>query len=422
MSTYILWPVYFSRTLHCAVVQVPPTAPAARLTVMAGPQDPLPPARSALPKSPMTGPESIHSQGACSPATPKKRQVELVERISFVRLPLVILTLVLFCFVFFCHQPSIPSRHTDERRKADKLKKKKRRKERQPSAEEDTLVPEFQHPISFRGQTIKEEPEDEISIPLHPQRLLSPVPCKEEPSEGQQNWDGQDLKEGVVRVQKVEGFSGNRTVFRQGKQVVFRDEDGSGEDEDIMVDSGKRKLISFCGCSSAPDCPQPDSMSSVPRWRLLGPGDVFLHEALCRPSNDWVQQVSHLDSFVVRQNPQEPRARDVRLPEVPGDPRPPGHPPLPPFTRGPQQTHAWLTGRRSSEDIDPFCSELSPPRIRVLHWSLSSARNSCFVVTLVWTFPWPCPCYFRTPEVWFCCPTDSVRKAITEWMSVCGTF
>lgn len=153
--------------------------------------------------------------------------------------------------IAFCHQHSIPSRHADERRKADKLKKKKRRKERQLSAREDSSVPEFQHPVSFSGQTIKEEPEDEISIPLHPQRLSSPVPCKEEPSEEQQNWDGQDLEEGVVRVQKVEGFSGNRTVFRQGKQVVFRDEDGSGEDEDIMVDSGTRKLISLCSCSSA---------------------------------------------------------------------------------------------------------------------------------------------------------------------------
>lgn len=47
----------------------------------------------------------------------------------------------------------------------------------------------------------------------------------------------------MVRVQKVEGFPGNRTVFRQGKQVVFRDEDGSGEDEDIMVDSGTLKEI-----------------------------------------------------------------------------------------------------------------------------------------------------------------------------------
>lgn len=31
---------------------------------------------------------------------------------------------------------------------------------------------------------------------------------------------------------------GKRTIIRQGKQVVFRDEDGSGDDEDIMVDSG----------------------------------------------------------------------------------------------------------------------------------------------------------------------------------------
>eukprot|EP00066_Takifugu_rubripes_P023292 XP_011612558.1 PREDICTED: PHD finger protein 13 isoform X1 [Takifugu rubripes] len=136
-------------------------------------------------------------------------------------------------------QHSIPGRHTDERRKADKLKKKKRRKERQLSAGEEPSAQGLQHPVSFSGQTIKEEPEDEISIPLPlpPQRLPSSVPCKEEPSEEQQHWDGQDLEEGVVKVQKVEGFPGNRTVFRQGKQVVFRDEDGSGEDEDIMVDS-----------------------------------------------------------------------------------------------------------------------------------------------------------------------------------------
>lgn len=33
-------------------------------------------------------------------------------------------------------------------------------------------------------------------------------------------------------------IKGKRTVIRQGKQVVFRDEDGSWDDEDIMVDSG----------------------------------------------------------------------------------------------------------------------------------------------------------------------------------------
>lgn len=39
-------------------------------------------------------------------------------------------------------------------------------------------------------------------------------------------------------------------------------------------------------------------------------------------------------------------------------------------------------------------------------------------VTLVWTSLWPrwrpSECYFRFPEVWFCFPTDSARKAITE--------
>ena len=136
--------------------------------------------------------------------------------------------------------------HPDDRRKAEKLKKKKRRNDRPHFAGEErdvqqsqSPVSELQYPVSFSGRTIKEEPEDDISIPLHPQHLPSPAPCDVEPKEERRHWDGQDLEEGVIRVQKVEGFSGNRTVFRQGKQVVFRDEDGSGEDEDIMVDSGK---------------------------------------------------------------------------------------------------------------------------------------------------------------------------------------
>ncbi|XP_032369722.1 PHD finger protein 13 [Etheostoma spectabile] len=139
---------------------------------------------------------------------------------------------------------TITNLHPDDRRKGDKLKKKKRRKEREHSVGEESQVqhahssvPELQHPISFGGRTIKEEPEDDFCIPLHPQNLPNPALCKEEPKEERRNWDGQDLEEGMVKVQKVEGLSGNRTVFRQGKQVVFRDEDGSGEDEDIMVDS-----------------------------------------------------------------------------------------------------------------------------------------------------------------------------------------
>ncbi|MEQ2206417.1 hypothetical protein XENOCAPTIV_029104 [Xenoophorus captivus] len=141
-------------------------------------------------------------------------------------------------------QRTISTLHPDDHRKAEKLKKK-RQKERVYHLGEETRAPmethgaepEVQSPLSFGSRVIKEEPEDDFSIPLLPPCLPSPSPCKEEPKEEHRHWDGRDLEEGVVKVQKVEGFSGNRTVFRQGKQVVFRDEDGSGEDEDIMVDS-----------------------------------------------------------------------------------------------------------------------------------------------------------------------------------------
>lgn len=142
-------------------------------------------------------------------------------------------------------QHTIPTLHPEDHRKADKQKKKKKkRKEREHSAgEESGFHPvhstQLQYPVSFGDRPIKQEPEDDVSIPLHPQHLPNPAPCKEEPKEEHHQWEGQELEEGVVRVQKVEGLQGNRTVFRQGKQVVFRDEDGSGEDEDIMVDSGK---------------------------------------------------------------------------------------------------------------------------------------------------------------------------------------
>ncbi|KAL3058957.1 PHD finger protein 13 [Trematomus bernacchii] len=142
---------------------------------------------------------------------------------------------------------TIPTLHPDDRRKADKLKKKKRRKEREHGSGEESRVqqahptfPGLQYPDSFGGRTIKEEPEDDFSIPITPQRLPSSAPCKEEPNDERQDWgheDLEDLEEGMVKVQKVEGLAGKRKVFRQGKQVVFRDEDGSGEDEDIMVDS-----------------------------------------------------------------------------------------------------------------------------------------------------------------------------------------
>lgn len=115
------------------------------------------------------------------------------------------------------------------------------------------MSPEPQLPLG--GRPIKDEPEDDFFIPLHPSpphRLPSPShfnnssSCKQEHNEEWECWAGQGLVEGMVKVESVEGFTGNRTVIRQGKQVVFRDEDGSGEDEDIMVDSGEKTLCKCC--------------------------------------------------------------------------------------------------------------------------------------------------------------------------------
>ncbi|XP_016296886.1 PHD finger protein 13 [Sinocyclocheilus anshuiensis] len=158
------------------------------------------------------------------------------------------------------------------RTKADKVKKKK--KLRKSKDEELRSFAPFSPPsaegeISNYGCTIKEEPEDYLSIPVPTDGMGSNQPmctgtsskpalsspatatCKEEPDVGRPCWNGskssstksEDVEkplkpEEEAVVLKVEGFSGKRTVVRQGKQVVFRDEDGSGDDEDIMVDSG----------------------------------------------------------------------------------------------------------------------------------------------------------------------------------------
>ncbi|XP_073681995.1 PHD finger protein 13 isoform X2 [Garra rufa] len=160
------------------------------------------------------------------------------------------------------------------RAKADKVKKKKKKQRKNKDEELRSFGP-FTPPsaegeISSYGCTIKEEPEDYLSIPVptddmdrdqpahtgtgtSPKSAPSspgPATCKEEPDVGRPCWSGskssspksEDVEKPLesqdeAEVLKVEGFSGKRIVVRQGKQVVFRDEDGSGDDEDIMVDS-----------------------------------------------------------------------------------------------------------------------------------------------------------------------------------------
>ncbi|XP_051768176.1 PHD finger protein 13 [Ctenopharyngodon idella] len=158
------------------------------------------------------------------------------------------------------------------RSKADKVKKKKKKLRKCKDEELRSFAPftpaSAEGEIANLGCTIKEEPEDYLSIsvptagmgrdqPTHTGTCSKPASsspgtatCKEEPDIGLPCWDGfkssgpesedvekpsQTKEESVVL--KVEGFPGKRTVVRQGKQVVFRDEDGSADDEDIMVDS-----------------------------------------------------------------------------------------------------------------------------------------------------------------------------------------
>ncbi|XDV51261.1 hypothetical protein PO909_020178 [Leuciscus waleckii] len=155
------------------------------------------------------------------------------------------------------------------RTKADKVKKKKKKLRKSKDEELRSFAPfTTEGEIGNFGCTIKEEPEDYFSIsvptagmgsdqPTHTGTCSKPAysspgtaTWKEEPDIGRPCWDGfkssgpesedvekpsQPKEESIVL--KVEGFPGKRTVVRQGKQVVFRDEDGSGDDEDIMVDS-----------------------------------------------------------------------------------------------------------------------------------------------------------------------------------------
>lgn len=173
----------------------------------------------------------------------------------------------------------------DGRQKTEKAKKKKklRRREeaerRTAAAAAAALNARSDASPPFLGRPIKEEPEDDFSTSTPYARAPDPgrsvatsgdfgvspvgrfpadapgfaVRCKEEPDAEPpcggppgtcggaecragvpQDGDGEE-EEAVV---KTEGGPGKRIVIRQGKQVVFRDEDGSGDDEDIMVDSG----------------------------------------------------------------------------------------------------------------------------------------------------------------------------------------
>lgn len=172
-------------------------------------------------------------------------------------------------------RPKSSSFLLEGRKKTDKMKKKKKKPAEFSKSDDSRPFPPFpsstRAEISAFGRAVKEEPEDYISISTPPPSYTecsahpgtsSPLGsgshgtmgCKKEPEAEQACWDSSTssgtesrgesgerlaLPDGEAMVMKMEGLPGTRTVIRQGKQVVFRDEDGSADDEDIMVDSGK---------------------------------------------------------------------------------------------------------------------------------------------------------------------------------------
>ncbi|ELK28046.1 PHD finger protein 13 [Myotis davidii] len=136
----------------------------------------------------------------------------------------------------FSHlQPSLlqrakPSNFLLDRKKTDKLKKKKKRKRR------DSEVPGKE---GYVGSLLKLEAADPyVETPTSP-TLQGMPPAPGDPCSG---WDSDTPSSGscaTVSPDQVKEIKteGKRTIVRQGKQVVFRDEDSTGNDEDIMVDS-----------------------------------------------------------------------------------------------------------------------------------------------------------------------------------------
>ncbi|XP_072334181.1 uncharacterized protein [Scyliorhinus torazame] len=125
----------------------------------------------------------------------------------------------------------------------------------QESLAQQSLTPEplVQHPLAqepLTQQLLTPEPLVQHPLAQEPltQQLLTPVPLVQHPLAQEPLTDspstGQDslflrtsLTDALNETIKCEKMERQRTVFRQGKQVVFRDVDTTGNDEDIMVDS-----------------------------------------------------------------------------------------------------------------------------------------------------------------------------------------
>ncbi|XP_072282375.1 PHD finger protein 13 isoform X2 [Pyxicephalus adspersus] len=131
-----------------------------------------------------------------------------------------------------------------ERKKLDKIKKKKKQKKKEQQAvkeeeeylktvikqepEEFCLEEPMPAPIMDHALNLKMSPPHEPAEPIFES-------CNNSMDSVSMTMASDDTEE--IKTEYTEVNLGKRTVIRQGKQVVFRDEDSTGNDEDIMVDS-----------------------------------------------------------------------------------------------------------------------------------------------------------------------------------------
>nr|XP_033777235.1 PHD finger protein 13 isoform X2 [Geotrypetes seraphini] len=122
-----------------------------------------------------------------------------------------------------------------DRKKADKIKRKKKLKRKE--TEEVKKEEEFVGPIikvePADSSTDQEAEQDFLKVETEQSSLLD-SPCSNL-SSSSVSVTAEQTQE--MKTECVTLTVGKRTVIRQGKQVVFRDEDSTGNDEDIMVDS-----------------------------------------------------------------------------------------------------------------------------------------------------------------------------------------
>lgn len=130
-----------------------------------------------------------------------------------------------------------------ERKKLDKIKKKKKlkKKEQQIVKEEEylktviKLEPENPYPGELMPPPIPDQALDLKMSPPHEMEEPMLESCNNSMDSASMTMVSDDMDE--IKTEYTEVNLGKRTVIRQGKQVVFRDEDSTGNDEDIMVDS-----------------------------------------------------------------------------------------------------------------------------------------------------------------------------------------